>query len=423
MERSSLKKVAFFTTHLPPDDHFGGVVASGHALLAAHARAGLDVTAFCVGRDAAAPPLMPNVRLHKCPSRFLHRWGWAPGLRSRISTELDPPDIAYVNGILTYPATLAARRMSALGIPFVAATRGGMRKQAQTRGRTRKRVFFKLWTIPALSCAACLHATSPEEALDYRLFGLNRPVTIIPNGIYPERYLLPPDLPPIDTIYPALKDRRLVLFVGRISPEKGLDRLLRAWKSLGRKTADSLLAIVGPDDRGYLARLRSLAESLALRNVLFTGMLRGFRKVAMYRRADVFVLPSLTENFGNVVLEALVCGVPVIATRGTPWRMLVEVGAGLWVSPQPRPLADALRTMLNLHPTERLAMGRRGRHAVLREYTWDIVARKLMTVYQHVLAGEPPPLHPEPQTPADVIPSTAGPKSPRAVLVGHPHDH
>ncbi|MFH0965709.1 MAG: glycosyltransferase [Planctomycetota bacterium] len=396
LKGSPLKKIAFFTTHLPPDDHYGGVVATSAALLAAHARAGFDVTAFCVGRAGAPVSTPSSARVFKSPTLFFHRWGWAPRLRRTIRENLDSPDLAYVNGILTFPATLAARELRARRVPCVVATRGGMRRNALSRGHLRKALFFRLWTIPSLRNSACIHATSLAEADDYRLFDLRSPVVIVPNGIDPHPFLFPADHPPIEELLPTLAGRRLVLFMGRLSPEKNLETLLHAWKIAGPKCDNAVLVIAGPDDRRYLARLRSCARSLDLPDVLFPGMLRGGWKLAIYRRADLLVLPSLTESFGNVVLEALASGVPVLASDATPWKILDEIDAGCSVPPRAAPLADALASLLALSPAKLHNMGERGRALVLRDYTWDIVVRKLMTVYDCVLAGKVPSLFPDP---------------------------
>ena len=324
----------------------------------------------------------------------MHRWGWAPGFGAAVWQHLGGRDIAYLNGILTYPATVAGMVLRDRGIPFVAATRGGMRAQALARGRVRKRIFFRLWTIPTLREAACIHATSEAEAREYEAFALGRPVTIIPNGIDPGAYETSRDAGDIEDLFPGIAGRRVVLFVGRISPEKGLKNLLRAWKLLGRGTDDAVLVIAGPDDRRHLSQVRAEARSLGVSNVLFTGMVRGWRKVALYRRALFLVLPSRTENFGNVVVESLACGRPVIASRGTPWRLLEEVGAGYWVPGDPGSLSEAMRAMLRMPGSTLDDMGEKGREVVLRDYTWDAAAQKMIAVYRCILEGSEIPRFP-----------------------------
>jgi len=125
-------------------------------------------------------------------------------------------------------------------------------------------------------------------------------------------------------------------------------------------------------------------------------MVRGRRKLALLRRADIFVLPSYSENFGIVVVEALACGTPVITTKGTPWEQLQEVDAGRWVLPREAELARALRELLNMSQSERVAMGQRGQNLIQENYAWDRIVKKFLTVYDCILSEKSIPLHPEP---------------------------
>jgi glycosyltransferase involved in cell wall biosynthesis len=130
--------------------------------------------------------------------------------------------------------------------------------------------------------------------------------------------------------------------------------------------------------------------------VFFTGMVQGEEKLALYRRADSFVLPSYSENFGIVITEALACGTPVVTTTGTPWKELVDADAGRWVAPERGALAEALRDLLGMSEEKRREMGQRGRKLVFENYTWDIAARKMITVYRCILEGKEIPLYPYP---------------------------
>jgi glycosyltransferase involved in cell wall biosynthesis len=117
----------------------------------------------------------------------------------------------------------------------------------------------------------------------------------------------------------------------------------------------------------------------------------GEAKWNLYRSADLFVLPSHSENFGLVVAEALACGVPVIASRGTPWEDLITHRCGWWVDNRPETLADALREATGLTDEERQAMGARGRDLVKTKYSWSPVAAQMKSVYQWMLGQGPKP--------------------------------
>ena len=137
-------------------------------------------------------------------------------------------------------------------------------------------------------------------------------------------------------------------------------------------------------------------------STLMPGMIQGARKSSLLKRADVFVLPSYSENFGIVVAEALACGTPVVTTTGTPWEQLHVVNAGRWVPPTKQDVRQALQELLAMSASQRQQMGRRGAALIREYYTWDQVARKFLMVCDCVLHGRSIPLHPEPIGPGRV---------------------
>jgi glycosyltransferase involved in cell wall biosynthesis len=245
--------------------------------------------------------------------------------------------------------------------------------------------------------AACLHACSSKEAENFRKVGYGGPIAIIPNGVDTSQYS-PGDPTEAEVHWPDLKGRPVVAFMSRLSEEKGLNLLVPVWADLVRSGLhrDAILVIAGPDDRGYRRIVESIVDQYDLRrHVLMPGMVQGAKKVALLRRADVFVLPSYSENFGIVVLEALACGTPVITTTGTPWQELEAADAGRWISPTKDRTKMALRELLDMSELRRQQMGRRGTTLVREHYTWNQVARKFLVLCEAVLDGKSIPLHPE----------------------------
>ncbi|MDD5707221.1 MAG: glycosyltransferase, partial [Kiritimatiellae bacterium] len=198
---------------------------------------------------------------------------------------------------------------------------------------------------------------------------------------------------------------RTVLYLGRLHPLKGLELLVEAWGILrqpsrplyGRTAKEQKdnhggdgwrLVIAGPDEEGTLAALKRQAQELKLTNTIcFLGPIYGAEKERLLCGADLFVLPSRSENFGLVVAEALAAGVPVIATRATPWAELLgdPTGAGRcgwWVDAGAEPLASALREAMNLTDGERQGMGRNGRQLVNTKYRWEAVAERMVACYR-----------------------------------------
>ena len=175
-----------------------------------------------------------------------------------------------------------------------------------------------------------------------------------------------------------------ILYTGRIAPIKGLDNLCKAVAEVNME--EWRLIIVGPDQENHTAELRKISENFGVQGLIdFVGPKYGDDLQRMYEEADIFVLPSYSENFGSVVVEALSHSIPVIATKGTPWQELEENGCGWWIDVGIKPLVEALRTAMSLRDEERQAMGRRGRKLVEEKYTWDAVVKAMISGYEEVL--------------------------------------
>jgi glycosyltransferase involved in cell wall biosynthesis len=139
--------------------------------------------------------------------------------------------------------------------------------------------------------------------------------------------------------------------------------------------------IAGPDEQGTRTRLEAQARALGLANVTFPGPLYGEEKAKALAEADLFVLPSRTENFGIAVAEALGAGLPVITTKGTPWSEIAG-SCGWWVDVNADAIAKALAAAMRLSDAECHTMGQRGRELVAAKYQWDAVGRAMMAVYE-----------------------------------------
>jgi len=180
---------------------------------------------------------------------------------------------------------------------------------------------------------------------------------------------------------PPTSGLKTALFVGRIYPVKGLPMLVEAWAKV--RPVGWKMKIVGPDEAGHLAEVRDLVRKCKLEAEFeFTGSLEGDALRQAYQDADLFILPSHTENFGMVVAEALSHGLPVIATNGTPWKGILDQACGWWPEISSDGIADALRAATSLDPTELRAMGARGRQWMQRDFSWEHVASKMAELYR-----------------------------------------
>jgi glycosyltransferase involved in cell wall biosynthesis len=201
-------------------------------------------------------------------------------------------------------------------------------------------------------------------------------VAIIPNGV---------DIP---SLMPTLRDdSRTLLYLGRIHPIKGLDMLLPAWRVVQDRFPDWRLRIVGPGNGGYLAEVKRLASELRLERVEFAGPLHGDAKWQAYRQADLFVLPTYSENFGMSVAEALAAGTPAIVTKGAPWAGLENQRAGWWIDIGLDPLVACMEDALARSSSDLVAMGQCGREWMAAEYSWARVGQQMKDTYRWLLEG------------------------------------
>lgn len=267
---------------------------------------------------------------------------------------------------------------------LVISPRGALLPYALSLNRYQKKCFWKLFQKAALDSADAYCVTSHEEMLAALDLGLKKPFALIGNGI---------DTPQ-KNIVRATREHKVLLYLGRIHPIKGLDRLLKAWSQLESSFPGWRLEIVGNDtsyygSTGYLSYLKSLADQLSLRQVEFRDGLFGRDKWQKYGDADLFVLPSYSENFGVVVAEALSYGVPVLASKDIPWKSLDEKQLG-WTFDDSN-IVSTLHMAMSESNAERLARGDRGASWILSEYNWHKIAKMTIQLYDWLQGVGPQP--------------------------------
>lgn len=296
------------------------------------------------------------------------------------------PNLIHSHGLWTpvnHWASATARRHD---IPLIIQPRGMLEPWALNHKAWKKKLALALFQSHDLKKASMFFATSSMEYENIRSLGFRQPVAIIPNGV------LGGQVCELDTKPNLSKWRdgeRVVLFLSRVHPKKGLFNLLKAWAIV--KPHGWRLQIAGPNEDGHLAEVLSLARELGIDLMVdYLGSVDGKAKSQTYLKANLFVLPTFSENFGLVVAEALAHGLPVITTHGAPWSDLETYGCGWWIDISVDALVICLREAMALSDEERQEMGERGRDYV-RRYNWDDIAQQTIDVYRWILRKQPQP--------------------------------
>jgi glycosyltransferase involved in cell wall biosynthesis len=368
-------------TYLPAWRH-GGPILAVHGLCKALAARGHEVIVLTTnvhGDDTLSVPLSVPVEIDGVTVRYFpvlppRRLYAAPGLGRAARDLAAGCDALHLHSVFLWPTSAAARAAERADVPYVLSPRGMLVPELlRARGRWRKHAWMLLAERRTIERAAALHATSELEADEAARLGFPLPpVFVVPNGV---------DVPPGDGEEPQREP--FLLFLGRVSWKKGLDRLIPALVHCPGVE----LKIAGNDEEGLRPELERLAEEAGVAGrVTFLGPVAGEEKASLLCRAAVLALPSRSENFGNAVLEAMATGCPVAVTPEVGLAETIrETGAGIVVDGDPVRLGEALRDLL-ADPEAADEMGRQGRRAAAARFGWGAVAAQMEQVYERVRA-------------------------------------
>ena len=317
-----MKLLHVIPTYLPAR-RYGGPIFATHALCAALAAQGCEVTVVTTNVDGpgvsdvplGVPVIMDGVTVKYFASPVLRRLYYSPAMGREIALHCGEFDLVHLHSVFLWPTRAAARCARRHRVPYVLSPRGMLVKDLIARkSRWAKRAWISIVERGNLEHAAAIHITSETERIELQRFGFRLPrIFEVPNGVsLGSTETGAGDLPP--EVQRALGGAGpVVLCLGRINWKKGLDRLIAAMAELPEAT----LLIVGNDEEQHSAQLAAQAEREGVANrVVFSGPVYGPAKYGLLQRATVFALPSYSENFGTVVLEAMSQGCPVVVTPG-----------------------------------------------------------------------------------------------------------
>ena len=321
-----------------------------------------------------------NVPISYINKPFERRFCYSPSLKKEISN-LGSFDIYHAQGIWQYPTYALVDVAKKQGKPYIITPRGMLYPQDIAKRSTLfKKLSLKIRLLGDLNNAACVHVTCDDEMRHCRDLGVTSPIAVIPNPVEIKDYP-----------YKKEDEVRRIGYLGRLSPRKNVEGLIRAFAELGEEAKDAELLIIGGGDESYERFLHQKVEKHHLNNVRFTGFLSGEEKGRAIASCSVLAMPSEFENFGNVVVEGLVRGIPCIATHGSPWKELQSCRCGWWVPYSQEGITYAVRSALNVTQGKLDILGANGKRLMEEKYSVPAIAQKMKDLYSWIIDGNDKP--------------------------------
>jgi glycosyltransferase involved in cell wall biosynthesis len=328
--------------------------------------------------------IFPQARVF--PRGFPRRWFRGRGLLRALTAGAPGLDAIHVHMLWDYPVLvswLAARRAQK---PLIISPHGTLMEPWRYQ-QFHKKIYRHFVINNIIRHTSCMHVLNQAEAEACRHLGIHCPIRVIPNGL-PDEEFEQPALPEIAyQRWPVLRDCRVMLYLGRFSPEKRLDMLIKAWKkAFGPAKGEWLLAIAGAGASELEGQLRRLISDLGLeKRVLLTGFVDGEVKKSLLAAASCFVMPSLSEGFSMAILEAMAAGLPALYTEKCNLPELAAQEGGWEVGMTEADLQAGLEMVTHQTPESLAAAGKKANALGREKYKLSTITAELLKMYQDVL--------------------------------------
>lgn len=373
-------------------------------LARALARQGCDVSLFSTDLDeqgqlwpwrqphrlevpTGRPTDVDGVTVQYFPANWPSRWACSLSMAAALREAIPTFDIVHIHSLYLFHGLAAAHYCRRARVPYIIRPHGTLDAWHRQHRQFQKALYGFLVENRNLRHAAAIHYTSAAEAAAARETGVVTPGFVVPQGVSLEEFYALPERGEFRRHHPELANRKLVVFLGRISEKKGFDLLIPAIAQVARSHPDIHLVIAGPDDEGYGQTARNLLQQHGLNeHATWTGMLLGEEKKSLLRDADVWALTSHDENFGVAVAEAMAAGAAVVITKNVGISLHVQKSAsGLVCDPTIASVSEAIETLL-ADPSRREEAGQRAREYAMDSLSWDSAARSLLTEYEAIVS-------------------------------------
>lgn len=319
-----------------------------------------------------------NLNVKKFPLIGPQKIKYSKGLYTAIESSLVKDSIIHVHSLWNYPSFIAYRIAKKYNIPLVVSVRGTMYTWALEQRKYMKKFAMALFQKKMLQYASSIHITEKNESKALKKLGIYNNCLLVPNGIELEKKFDKINVSLLKKINYS-NDKFYIMFLGRIVHNKGIHYLINSYIKLQNNYANvEILIVGGVEEKKYY---NSLIKS---NGVHFLGILDGIDKHTIFEISSLFVLPSLGENFGMSIAEAMSYKLPVVTTTGTPWESLKNQKAGWWIELNQENVDSAIEEALNLSKDELKYMGEKS-YEIIKDFTWTKQSKKMKKYYLELL--------------------------------------
>ncbi len=386
-----------------PAFKYGGPIYSVHSLNRALVKKGFDVTVYttnaglkgsvAVNKEIEADGIKVTYFSFLEIFKFANANGWqfSWSLTKALRKNLKFFDVVSIVSIWSYPSAVTAYYCRKIKKPYMISPRGTLYSYTMGKKIWKKLPYYNFIAKRDLMKAAKIHyTTKDEEENSHFSLSFRNQAVVVPNGLDLVEFSEVPLKEWFKKRYPVLKDKKIVLFLGRIHKKKGLDILVRAFNLIVKEKTDVHLVIAGNDEERYFENVKRWIKEYDIEDkVSYIGMLRGKEKLEAFAGSDVFVMPSYSENFGIAAVEAMACCLPVVISNKVGIYKEVEMrNAGIVVNTDEKSLYSGIKLLLE-DPKIKEEVAFNGRKLVEEYYDINKVADNMAKTFEEiVLKGE-----------------------------------
>jgi len=374
-----------------------GAIKPTHYLNKALVEKGIEVVVYTMNIDGNKKLDVPlgkevnldGVKVFYFPMTF-RPWQYSYKLHQALAKSVKDFDLIHITSVFLSVSTLGAYYAKKFNKPYIISPHGSLMNEPLRNRNTKKQIYISLIERKNLTDASAIHFTVETEKEEYIKAGLSLKKTIIiPNGLDIEEFntITRDSATHFKEKFGIAPDKKIILFLGRLHRIKGLDTLIPAFAEIIKKEPKAVLVLAGPDDENYKREVLKFIDEVNLRtsDIVFTGMLVGEDKTAVYKESDVFVLPSYSENFGMVVVEAMYSCLPVVITKYVGIAPeIIKNNAGIVIKKSEKELTEAILKILN-NPALAQKMGESGKRLVETEFSPGKIADKWIEKYKNII--------------------------------------